>query len=182
VVVHRWLIPLILDDRGEQEHVSPRRWFVHIHHDPPLLGSFLATFEGSQNIFVTAVATQRELDSTIDNFGILCRGVIIPEQTGVRRDSMPTFAEHYKGTQCRDSIRVEVEQLTVQIAHDGYQKLAGWKSQSGNQMRLKADYGGALNSGNVYLRNGGDYVTSEPAMLVVGLMLTISDRCFLEEV
>jgi hypothetical protein len=47
-----------------------------------------------------------------------------------------------------------VEQLTVQVAQDGYQKLAGRKSQSGNQMRLEADYGGALNSGNVYFRNG----------------------------
>jgi hypothetical protein len=26
-------------------------------------------------------------------------------------------------------------------------------------MRLEADYGGTLNSGNVYLRDGRDYVT-----------------------
>jgi hypothetical protein len=74
-----------------------------------------------------------------------------------------------------------VEQLTVQIAYDGYQELAGRKSQSGNQMRLKADYGGALNRGNVYLRNGGDYVTSKSATLVVGLTLAISDGCFLKK-
>jgi hypothetical protein len=49
-------------------------------------------------------------------------------------------------------------------------------------MRLKADGSGALNSGNVYLRNGGDYITSKPATLVVGLTLAISDGCFLEEV
>jgi hypothetical protein len=49
-------------------------------------------------------------------------------------------------------------------------------------MRLKADYSGALNIGNVYLRNRGDYVTSESATLVVGLTLAISDGCFLEEV
>jgi hypothetical protein len=128
------------------------------------------------------VATQREPDFAINNFGISCEGVIIPEQNGVRCDSKPTFTEHYKGTQCRDSIRVEVEQLAVQIAHDGYQELAGWKSQSSNQMRLKAYYGGALNSGNVYLKNGGDYITSKPSTLMVGLTLTIIDGCFLEEV
>jgi hypothetical protein len=84
------------------------------------LGSFSATFEGSQNIFVTAVATQRESDSTIDDFGISRGGVIIPEQISVRRDSKPTFADHYKSTQHIESIGVEVEQLTVQVAHDGY--------------------------------------------------------------
>jgi hypothetical protein len=110
------------------------------------------------------------------------REVIIPEQNGVRRDSKPTFTKHYKGTQCRDSIGVEVEQLAVQIAHDGYQELARQKSQSSNQMRLKEDYGGALNSGNIYLRDGGDYVTSKPATLVVVLTLAIIDVCFLEEV
>jgi hypothetical protein len=69
---------------------------VHIHKDPPFLGSFPATFEGSRNIFVTTVATQREPDSAIDDFGISHRGVIIPEQIGVQRDSNPTFTEHYK--------------------------------------------------------------------------------------
>jgi hypothetical protein len=79
-------------------------------------------------------------------------------------------------------IGVEVEQLAVQIAHDGYQELAGRKSQSGNQMRLEADYGGALNSGNAYFRNGRNYVTSKQAMLVVGLTLIVSDGRLLEEV
>jgi hypothetical protein len=90
-------------------------------------------------------------------------GVIITEHTGVWRDSKPTFTEHHKGTQCKGSIGVELEQLTVQIAHDGYKELARQKSQSDNQMQLKADYGGALNSGNVYLRNGGNYITGKPA-------------------
>jgi hypothetical protein len=128
------------------------------------------------------VATQREPNSAIDDFKISYGGVIIPEQTSVQRDSKPTFTEHYKGTQCRDSIGVEVKQLIVQIAHDGYQELAGRKSQPGNQMRLKADYGGTLNSGNVYFRNRGDYITSKLATHVVGLTLAISDRYFLEEV
>ena len=73
-------------------------------------------------------AAQRETDSAIDELGILRGGVIIPKQTGVRRDSKPTFMEHYKSTQHRDSIGVEVEQLTVQIAHDGYQDFVGRKS------------------------------------------------------
>jgi hypothetical protein len=84
------------------------------------LGSFAATFERSRNIFITTVATQREPNAAIDDFGISCGRVIIPEHTSVRRDSKPTFTEHYKSTQHRDSIGVEVEQLTVQKAHDGY--------------------------------------------------------------
>jgi hypothetical protein len=112
-VIHWRLISLILDDRGKQEPVSPRRGFVHIHQDPPFLGSFPATFEGSLNIFVTTVATQREPNSAINDFEILRGGVIVPKQTGVRRDSMSTFTEHYKSTQHRDSIGVEVEQLTI---------------------------------------------------------------------
>jgi hypothetical protein len=64
-------------------------------------------------------ATQREPDSTIDDFGISRGGVIIQEQTGVRRDSKPTFTKNYKSTQHKDSIGVEVEQLAVQVAHDG---------------------------------------------------------------
>jgi hypothetical protein len=55
------------------------RGFVHIHQDPPFLGSFLATFEGSQDIFITAAAKQREPDSTIDDFGISHWGVILPK-------------------------------------------------------------------------------------------------------
>jgi hypothetical protein len=43
------------------------------------LGSFPTTFEGSQNIFIMAVVTQGELDSTIDDFGISRGGVIILE-------------------------------------------------------------------------------------------------------
>jgi hypothetical protein len=127
-VVHRWLILLILDDRGEHDPISPWHWFVHIHQDPPPLGSFPATFEGSQNIFVTMVVTQREPDSAINDFAISCGGVIIPEQTGVRHDSKPTFAEHYKDTQCRNDIGIEVEQFTIQIAHDGYQEHTRQKS------------------------------------------------------
>jgi hypothetical protein len=46
-VIHWRLVPLILDDRGKHELVSPQSWFVHIHQDPPFLGSFSVTFEGS---------------------------------------------------------------------------------------------------------------------------------------
>jgi hypothetical protein len=61
------------------------------------LGSFPSTLEGSQNIFVAAVATRRDPDSTINDFGISRERIIIPEQTGVRRDSKPTLTEHHKG-------------------------------------------------------------------------------------
>jgi hypothetical protein len=64
------------------------------------LGSIPATFEGRQNIFVTVVTMEREPDSAIDEFGISCGGVIIPEQTGVLCDSKPAFTEYYEGTQC----------------------------------------------------------------------------------
>jgi hypothetical protein len=91
-VIHRRLVPLILDGGGKQEPFFPQRRFVHIHQDPPFLGSFLATFEVSRNIFVMAVVMQREPDFAIDDFGISRGGVIIPEQTGVWRDSKLIFA------------------------------------------------------------------------------------------
>jgi hypothetical protein len=56
-IVHRRFIPLILDDRGEQETISPWCWGVHVYQNPPLLGSLPATLEGSRNIFVAAVMT-----------------------------------------------------------------------------------------------------------------------------
>jgi hypothetical protein len=80
---------------------------------------------------------QREPNSVIDDFGILCGGVIMPEQTGVRRDSKPTFTEHYKGTQCRDSIEVEVEQLAVQIAMMVTRNLLGGSPSPANKCDLK---------------------------------------------
>jgi hypothetical protein len=78
-VIHRWLVLFILDDRWKHEPISPWRGFVHIHQDPALLGSFPTTFEGSRNIFVMTVVTQRESNSVIDDFGISRGGVIIPE-------------------------------------------------------------------------------------------------------
>jgi hypothetical protein len=67
------------------------------------LGSLPATLEGSRNIFVAVVATQREPDSAINDFGISRGGIIISEQTGVRRDSKPALAEHHK-----DALSVEI--------------------------------------------------------------------------
>jgi hypothetical protein len=101
------------------------------------------------------VMMQRQPDPTINDFGISRGRIVILKQTSVRCDSKPAFTQHHKGAKCRDIIGVEVEQLTVQIAHDGYQKFAGWKFQL---MRLEADYGGTFKSGNVYLKNGRDYV------------------------
>jgi hypothetical protein len=49
-------------------------------------------------------------------------------------------------------------------------------------MQLEADYGGALNSGNVYFRNRRNYVTNKLATFMVGLTLIVSDRHLLDEV
>jgi hypothetical protein len=118
-VIHRWLIPLILDDRGNRSlfpHgvglcISTR---IHLSWDP------LQQLLKEAGIYSSRRWRHREPDAAIDDFGISCGRVIIPEHTSVRRDSKPTFTEHYKSTQHRDSIGVEVEQLTVQKAHDGY--------------------------------------------------------------
>jgi hypothetical protein len=66
------------------------------------------------------MATQREPNFAINDFGISHERIIIPEQTDVRCDSKPALAKHHKDAQCRDSIGVEVEQLAAQIAHNGY--------------------------------------------------------------
>jgi hypothetical protein len=60
---------------------------VHVYQDPPLLGSFPATLEGRRNIIIAAVVTQREPDSAINDFRILCKRIIIPDQTGIWCDS-----------------------------------------------------------------------------------------------
>jgi hypothetical protein len=56
---------------------------------------------------------QRQLDPAINDFGISRGGIVIPEQTGVRRDSKPASAQHHKGAKCKDGVRVEVELLVV---------------------------------------------------------------------
>jgi hypothetical protein len=58
VGIHRWFVLLILDDRGEQEPISPWCRGVHVNKDPPLLGSFPTNLGGSHNIFISVVMMQ----------------------------------------------------------------------------------------------------------------------------
>jgi hypothetical protein len=54
---HLWFLPLVLDIRGEQKLVHPRRWIVHFYQDPPLLGTLPTALEGSLNVLILTVLT-----------------------------------------------------------------------------------------------------------------------------
>jgi hypothetical protein len=55
-----------------------------------------------------------------------------------------------------------VNQLTAEVVHDSGKKFAGRKDQPSYQIRFEEEYGGATNRGNIYLRDYGDEVTSQP--------------------
>jgi hypothetical protein len=56
---------------------------MHIDQKPLLLRMFLATLEEHQDILILMVMVQRQSDPTIDEFGVLGWGVVVPEQTRV---------------------------------------------------------------------------------------------------
>jgi hypothetical protein len=74
----RWLHPLILDSWREQKLVDPRRLVMHIHKNPPLLGTLLAALKGSLDVFILAFASQGKADPVEDCLGISGRRVVVP--------------------------------------------------------------------------------------------------------
>jgi hypothetical protein len=60
---------------------------VHVHKNPPLLGTLPAALEGSLDVCITVLATQGKTTPAKDGLGVSGRGVIIPEKVGIRRDS-----------------------------------------------------------------------------------------------
>jgi hypothetical protein len=91
VVGHRWLSLLILDSWRELKLVDPRGFIMHIHKNPPLLGTLPAALEGSLDVFIPTLASQGKANPVEDGLGVSGRRIIIPEKTGIRRDSQPAL-------------------------------------------------------------------------------------------
>jgi hypothetical protein len=60
---------------------------MHVHKDPPLLGTLPATLEGSLDVLNPALASQGKTDPAEDCLGVSGRRVVVSEKAGIRRDS-----------------------------------------------------------------------------------------------
>jgi hypothetical protein len=108
VIGHRWLGLLILDRWREHKFVDPRGLVMHVHKDPPLLGTLPAALEGSLDVFIPTLASQGEANPVEDCLDISGRRVVVPENAGIQRDSQPALTQHYEDTKCRNVVGVEV--------------------------------------------------------------------------
>jgi hypothetical protein len=108
VISHRWLRPVVLDSWREQKLVDPRWLVMHVHKNPPLLGTLLAALEGSLDVFIPALVSQGKADPVGDCLGVLGRRVVVPEKALIQTDSQPALTQHYETTKCRNGVGVEV--------------------------------------------------------------------------
>jgi hypothetical protein len=60
---------------------------MHVHKNPPLLGTLPAALEGRLDVFIPAFASQGKANPTEDYLGVSGRRVVVPEKAGIRRDS-----------------------------------------------------------------------------------------------
>jgi hypothetical protein len=118
VVGHRRLLSLILDGKREHKFVDPRWLDVHVHQDPPLLGTLPTALEDRFDVFIPMITSQGKADPTEDHLGVSGRRVIVPEKAGFQWDSQPALAQHYEVAKCRNNVGVEMNQRTSQIIHD----------------------------------------------------------------
>jgi hypothetical protein len=81
---------------------------VHVHQDPLLLGTLPAALEGSLDVFIHVYPSQGKADLNEDCLGVSGKRVVVPEKAGIRRDSQPVLAQHYKAAKCRNSIGIEM--------------------------------------------------------------------------
>jgi hypothetical protein len=81
---------------------------MHVHKNPPLLGTLLAVLEGSLDVFIPTLTSQGKADPAEDCLGVSGRRVVVPEKAGIRRDSQLALTQHYEATKCRNDVGVEV--------------------------------------------------------------------------
>jgi hypothetical protein len=81
---------------------------MHVHKNPPLLGTLLATLEGSIDVFIPALASQGKPNPAEDCLGVSSRRVIVQENAGIQRDSQLALTQHYEAAKCRNDIGVEM--------------------------------------------------------------------------
>jgi hypothetical protein len=81
---------------------------MHVHKNPPLLGTLSTALEGSLDVFIHAFASQGKIDLIEDCLGVWGRRVVVSEKAGIWRDSQPALAQHYEAAKCRNGVGVEV--------------------------------------------------------------------------
>jgi hypothetical protein len=52
---------------------------MHVHKNPPLLGTLPAALEGSLDVFIPTLASQGKADPTEDCLGVSGRRVVVPK-------------------------------------------------------------------------------------------------------
>jgi hypothetical protein len=81
---------------------------MHVHKNPPLLGTLPTALEGRLDIFIPALESQGKVDPAKDCLGVSGRRVVIPEKAGIQRNSQPALTQHYEAAKCRNGVVVEV--------------------------------------------------------------------------
>jgi hypothetical protein len=64
---------------------------MHVHKNPPLLGTLPIALEGSLDVFILALASQGKIDPTKNGLSVSGRRVIVPEKAGIQRNSQPSL-------------------------------------------------------------------------------------------
>jgi hypothetical protein len=64
---------------------------VHVHKNPPLLGTLPAALEGSIDVFIPTLASQGKVDPAEDYLGVSGRRVIVSEKAGIWKNSQPSL-------------------------------------------------------------------------------------------
>jgi hypothetical protein len=64
---------------------------MHVHKNPPLLGTLPAAVEASLDVFFPAPASQGKADPAEDCLGVSGRRVVVLEKAGIWRNSQPAL-------------------------------------------------------------------------------------------
>jgi hypothetical protein len=64
---------------------------VHVHKNPPMLGTLPAALEGSIDVFIPTLASQGKVDPAEDYLGVSGRRVIVSEKAGIWKNSQPSL-------------------------------------------------------------------------------------------
>jgi hypothetical protein len=56
---------------------------MHVHKDPPLLGTLPVALEGNIDVFIPTLASQGKADPVEDCLGVSGRRVVVPEKAGI---------------------------------------------------------------------------------------------------
>jgi hypothetical protein len=81
---------------------------MHVHKNPPLLGTLPAALVGSLDVFFPALASQGKADPIEDCLGVSRRRVVVPEKAGIWRNSQPALTQYYEAAKLRNGVGVEV--------------------------------------------------------------------------